>query len=160
MLSRIGRSERQTQEAERRRIREAKRQKDAAIKIQANRKAEEARKAEEKLAYLKLGDNIKSMLKNNHKDIVENYTSQNPDRMVSTVLYMLKLAFENIEGSDKNDKFESNVEELLNQLDVYLKNKPKTKKREGGYKRKKGTKKKRSRKKRSRKKGTRKKRRK
>ena len=133
-----------------------------ASRTEANRQKREA-EAKRKAAEMKLkglGDDVKRML-NDYKDIVENITSVKPDKMVSTILYMLKLAYEDMEGDEeKKNDFETKVKELLDHLDTYLKNKPNTTKAEGGYKRKQKSRKKGTKKKRSRKKGTRKKRRK
>ena len=137
------------------------RARDSAARDEENRKIREARKAaeavEQKLAGL--GDDVKRML-NDYKDIVENITSVKPDKMVSTILYMLKLAYEDMEGDEeKKNDFETKVKELLDHLDTYLKNKSEPTPTEGGYKRKQKSRKKGTKKKRSRKKGTLKKRR-
>ena len=109
-----------------------------ASRTEANRQKREA-EAKRKAAEMKLkglGDDVKRML-NDYKDIVENITSVKPDKMDSTILYMIKLAYEDMEGDEeKKNDFETKVKELLDHLDTYLKNKPNTTKAEGGYKRK------------------------
>tara|TARA_Y100000389_G_scaffold99779_1_gene96508 strand:- start:877 stop:1677 length:801 start_codon:yes stop_codon:yes gene_type:complete len=107
-----------------------------------------------------LKDLNKEKFNNGLNEFLDHIKNEDKDRdhIIFAALTMILMYSQQV--GDEFNIDNQNVKNLLKELTIYLETKPKTKKREGGYKRKKGTKKKRSRKKGTRKKGTRKKRRK